>query len=145
MRALVLPSPRGYLALTLSALLTGCGSGNQQGLQQAEACSDPVVACVLSNGMSLQTNVAPRILAPIEVKVRDVSVSVTAVRVEASMSGMDMPPVGVDLRGSGPSEWSGQLILPVCSQGRSDWLWTVVTRVDQGEQRTVVAVQAGAP
>jgi hypothetical protein len=92
--------------------------------------------------MSLQTATAPKALAPITVRVRDVSVSVTAVRIEASMEGMSMPPVGTALRNSGPSEWSGELILPVCSQGRTDWLWTVVTRVGDGEQRTTIAVQA---
>jgi len=93
--------------------------------------------------MSLQTRTAPAVLVPIQVTVRDVSTSVTSIRLEASMAGMSMPPVGVDLRGSGPSEWSGELILPVCSQSRTDWRWTLVTRVGNGEQRTSIQVEAG--
>jgi hypothetical protein len=43
-------------------------------------------------------------------------------------------PVGIELRNTAPSEWTGELILPFCSQGRSDWLWTLVTQVGSGEQ-----------
>ena len=126
----------------MGLLLAACGPTSEAG-SGVEACKDPVSTCVLSNGMSLQTRSAPAVLTPIDVTVRDVTTSVTSVRLEASMAGMSMPPVGIDLRGSGPSEWSGQLILPVCSQGRSDWQWTLVTRVGNGEQRTTVQVEAG--
>jgi len=129
----------GLLAIT--CVLSGCGAPSDGG-PTFEPCKDLPGTCVLSNGMSLQTRTAPAVLTPIDVSVRDVSTSVTSVRLEASMAGMSMPPVGVDLRGSGPSEWSGQLILPVCSQSRTDWQWTVVTRVGSGEQRTTIQVEA---
>lgn len=131
-------------ALAAAGLLIAC---TPQDLDDApvEVCRDPATTCVLSNGMSLQTRGTPRTLSPIELSVRDVPVSVTEVRVEASMSGMEMLPVGVVLRNSGPSEWTGQLILPVCSRGRSDWRWTLVTRVGSGVQRTTVAVEAAPP
>lgn len=93
--------------------------------------------------MSLQTRDAPRVMTPIAVAVRDVPVSVTAVRLEASMLGMEMPAVGIDLKVSGPSEWSGQLILPICNLGRSDWTWTLVTREGSGSRRTSIRVEAG--
>lgn len=128
--------------LITTCLLCGCGAPSDSPAR-LELCKDPSQACVLSNGMSLQTRTTPAVLQPIDVTVRDVSTSVTSVRLEASMAGMSMPPVGADLRGSGPSEWSGQLILPVCSQGRTDWQWTLVTRVGDGEQRTSILVEAG--
>jgi len=128
--------------LIVVGLLAACGQANEGG-SPIDMCNDPASTCVLSNGMSLQTRQTPAVLTPIDVIVRDVSTSVTSVRLEASMAAMSMPPVGVDLRSSGPSEWSGQLILPVCSQGRSDWQWTLVTRVGNGEQRTTVQVEAG--
>ena len=121
-------------------LLYGCDTPNDSPAR-LELCKDPSRTCVLSNGMSLQTHSVPTALTPIEVTVRDVSTSVTSVRLEASMTGMSMPQVGVDLHGTGPSEWSGQLILPVCSQGRTDWQWTLVTRVGDGEQRTNIQVE----
>ncbi len=130
--------------LITTGLLYGCGAPSDSPAA-LELCKDPSRTCVLSNGMSLQTRSVPTVLTPIEVTVRDVSNSVTSVRLEASMAGMSMPPVGADLRGSGPSEWSGQLLLPVCSQGRTDWQWTLVTRVGDGEQRTSVLVEATRP
>lgn len=128
-------------ALIVVGLLAACGPANEGG-SPVDMCNDPAGTCVLSNGMSLQTRSVPAVLRPIDVTVRDVSTSATSVRLEASMAGMSMPPVGVELRGSGPSEWSGQLILPVCNQGRSDWLWTLVTRVGSGEQRTTIRIEA---
>lgn len=106
----------------------------------AEVCQNPAAACVLRSGMSLQTSTAPKVLTPIEVTLRDVPITVSALRLEASMAGMSMPPVSIDLKGSGPSEWSGRLTLPVCSQGRSDWTWTLVTREGSGSRRTPVII-----
>jgi hypothetical protein len=125
----------------VGGLLSSCGLGSTPP-QGVEICKDPAFTCVLGNGMSLQTQTKPRVLESITVSVRDVSTSATAVRLEATMAGMSMPPVAVDLRGSGPSEWSGQLVLPICSQGRSDWQWTLITRVGSGEQRTTIQVEA---
>jgi hypothetical protein len=90
--------------------------------------------------MSLQTRTPPKVLAPIVVTVRDVPVTVNSVRLEASMAGMPMPPVSIELGGSGPSEWSGRFTLPVCSQGRSDWTWTLVTGEGSGSRRTPVII-----
>lgn len=125
----------------LAVSLAGCGP-QTDGAPPIETCKDPVAACVLSNGMSLQTHEAPRVLTPIQLTLREVPVQVTAVRVEGGMAGMSMPPVSVDLRNTGPAEWGGELILPVCSQSRSDWVWTVITRIDNGERRTPVMVEA---
>lgn len=141
MRKLGRMTARSLAAAIAGGLLYGCGLGSTPP-QGVEVCKDPASTCVLGNGMSLQTRTTPKVLVPIDLSVRDVSTSATAVRVEATMAGMSMPPVGVDLRGSGPSEWSGQLILPVCSQGRSDWQWTLITRVGSGEQRTTIQVEA---
>jgi len=127
----------------LMAMLGACTPPVGDAVVAAETCADPVATCVLGNGMSLQTRESPRPLTTLHLTLRDVPVQVTAVQVEASMAGMTMPPVSVALRNAGPSEWAGELILPVCSQGRSDWLWTLVTRVDSGERRTAVAVAAG--
>ena len=91
--------------------------------------------------MSLQTRETPKVLAPIHVTLRDVPVQVNAVRIEAGMSGMSMSPVSIGLRNTAPSEWTGELILPYCSQGRSDWLWTLVTQVGSGERRTHIAIR----
>ena len=135
---------RSYvLVFSTAGVLLACTPGERDSAK-VEVCRDPTTVCVLSNGMSLHTDHRPRPLTPTEVKLRDVSVSVTAVGIEASMAGMEMPPVTVALRNTGPSEWSGRLILPVCMQGRSDWQWTLMTRVGSGTQRTRVAIEASA-
>ena len=135
------PRPTTYAVLSLWAMALGACTPRSDVATALEACHSPTHSCVLSNGMSLQTLEPPRVLAPINVSLRDVPVQVTAVRVEASMTGMAMPPVGVDLRNTGPAEWRGELVLPVCSQGRSDWTWTVVTRIDSGERRTALRIE----
>lgn len=125
----------------LLPLLAACTPSVEDAAAGAETCGDPVATCVLGNGMSLQTREAPKVLAPIRVTLRDVPVQVTAVRIEAGMAQMAMPPVSIELRNTAPSEWIGELILPFCSQGRSDWLWTLVTQVGSGERRTRIAIR----
>lgn len=127
--------------VALLPLLAACTPAADVTPSGAEACSDPVATCVLGNGMSLQTREAPQVLTPVRVTLRDVPVQVTAVHIEAGMAGMVMPPVSVELRNAGPSEWAGEIVLPFCSQGRSDWLWTLVTRVGNGERRTAIAIR----
>jgi hypothetical protein len=125
----------------LLPLLAACTPSVEDAAEGAETCGDPVSTCVLGNGMSLQTRETPKVLAPIHVTLRDVPVQVNAVRIEAGMSGMSMSPVSIGLRNTAPSEWTGELILPYCSQGRSDWLWTLVTQVGSGERRTHIAIR----
>lgn len=128
-------------SLLAATLLSACSpSSTEPGA--FDTCANPTAACVLGNGMSLQTREPPKVMTPISVTVRDVPISVTSVHLEASMIGMEMPPVVIALKGSGPSEWSGQLILPICSQGRSDWVWSLVTREGSGTRRTGVRVEA---
>jgi len=127
--------------IALLPLLAACTPSAGDAVNGAEPCADPTATCVLGNGMSLQTRDVPRTLTPLRVTLRDVPVQVTAVRIEAGMAGMVMPPVSAELRNAGPSEWQGELVLPYCSQGRSDWLWTLVTRVGSGERRTAIAIR----
>lgn len=131
-------------SVLLTGVISGCGQATESDLSP-QICQDPRVGCALRNGMSLQTRIAPAVLRPIDVTVRDVPTSVDSMRLEAAMVGMSMPPVGVELESSARGEWSGRLILPVCSQGRSDWLWTLVARVGKVEQRTHVQIEAKQP
>ena len=119
------------LALALVTLLSnGCGQSREDDPGRTVRCADLLHGCDLGDGRRLQFSAAPKVLSPILVSLEGPDVP-TVVSAHLSMVGMSMPPVDLILRarpgGSGGSEThlQGQLILPVCSQGRTDWRLTL--------------------
>ena len=115
------------LALALVTLLSsGCGESREDDRGLTVRCADVQHGCDLGDGLRLQFSAAPKVLSPILVSLKGPHLP-TVVSVHLSMVGMSMPPVDLVLRarpgGPGGSEThlQGQLILPVCSQGRTDW------------------------
>lgn len=123
--------------VALGFVVSGCG-GPLGPEDPPVDCADPVAGCVLPNGASLRLSERPRPLHPFRISLLDVSSGVKAVAVEARMDGMAMPPVGTRMASPAANAWTGELTLPVCSAGRSDWeLWLTI-----GAQQMRVRVQA---
>lgn len=119
------------LALALVTLLSnGCGQSREDNRGRTVRCADLQHGCDLGDGLRLQFSAAPKVLTPILVSLEGPHVP-TVVSAHLSMVGMSMPPVDLILlaRPGGPggseTHLQGQLILPVCSQGRTDWRLTL--------------------
>ncbi|NDG83002.1 MAG: hypothetical protein EBX44_14585 [Betaproteobacteria bacterium] len=119
------------LALAFVTLLSsGCGESREDDRGLTVRCADIQHGCDLGDGRRLQFSAAPKVLSPILVSLEGPHVP-TVVSAHLSMVGMSMPPVDLILlaRPGGPggseTHLQGQLILPICSQGRTDWRLTL--------------------
>jgi hypothetical protein len=110
-------------------LLAGCDSGTQPAsvteLQAGQSCN--VVQGCSGRHESLTVTLAfeagPRALQPFPVSVQvDADRQPDDVLVVFSMAGMDMGRNRYRLLPAGDGRWRGEVTLPVCSSGRSDWL-----------------------
>lgn len=103
--------------------------------------TDPVSGCDLAVGpcrqaldggvVSLSITPGPiPLMQPLTLEVGLVDVEVTAVVVEIRGLNMDMGLNRVRLQQQAPGVWSGETILPICSQRRMEW--EAAVRLDAG-------------
>jgi hypothetical protein len=135
---------RGFSVLILALiLLTACDpSGKsverkQVDLGSADSCDASVQPCLLAHeGAELQLELAKdiRTLQPFQLQlhVAGLQQAIETVNVEFFMEGMEM---GVNRYRLLPDEkgWRGEITLPVCVAGRSDW--RAVVEVSTKESR----------
>lgn len=121
----------------LGAVLGACQSQSSQNV--VVECRQPAQGCV-NDAVKVRFSRPPQLLTPMQIEVD----AVGAAKVAASfqMSDMDMGVNRYVLRPDAAARrWSGQVILPVCVAGRSDWLLTV--DVDGREYRFAFVVEKG--
>ena len=121
------------LLLVLAVSLMSCGETADVDLPAtALALSGPCAVeegCLASGeALTLRVSMGPGIRAlmpfPVQVEVQGAP-PVDSVMVGFSMSGMDMGVNRYRLISDGADRWLGNVTLPVCTSGRSDWLAAV--------------------
>lgn len=135
----------GYFSVLILALalLTACDSSErtvekkQVELGTADGCDASIQACLLAyEGVELQLELAKdiRTLQPFQLQlhVAGIQQAVESVNVEFFMEGMDMGVNRYRLLPDGKG-WRGEITLPVCVAGRSDW--RAVVEVSTNEHR----------
>ena len=104
-------------------------------IMQYEKCSPVSNDCsaVMNNNKIIFRFVnKPSALEPFEILVRTENFKPTGIYVEFSMRDMDMGLNRHALHEITPNSWSAQVVLPVCSLGRNDWI-SELQVVYQGE------------
>lgn len=105
-------------------LLAACSGPDQSA--PLVACADPTAGCHFKIGereVSLRFGRPITAMAPF-----DVSVNVTQaheVKAAFAMRGMDMGRNQYRLLAANDGHWGAKVMLPVCVQGRRDWLMTL--------------------
>lgn len=113
------PRNTGRLGLAGLLLLTACGA--REATVQQVPCADIVAGCSLPPpGWQVRFDHAPR---PMQ-RFRLQATLPGAGRVQARfmMRGMEMGLNQYRLQPDGTGGWRGEVMLPACIQGRSDWL-----------------------
>jgi hypothetical protein len=115
------------LAVALSVL--SCDKGGDAmpatPLQLSPSCDVKTGCVAAADDLSLQFSMGPdlRALAPFPVRVEVQGARrVDSITVTFAMQGMDMGMNRYQLISDGADRWLGNVTLPVCSSGRSDWL-----------------------
>jgi len=114
------------LAVALSVLSCDKGSDTMPAtpLQLSPACDVKAGCVAAADDLTLQFSMGPdlRVLAPFPVRVAAQSDHrLDSVTVTFAMQGMDMGMNRYQLISDGADRWLGNVTLPVCSSGRSDW------------------------
>lgn len=131
------------LALAAALSAVSCNKGGDATpaapLQLSPAC-DVKVGCVAAAGdFSLQFSLGPdlRVLAPFPVRVEvQGDQRVDSITATFAMRGMDMGMNRYQLISDGANRWLGNVTLPVCTSGRSDWI-AVLQVVTEGRSFAV--------
>lgn len=117
-------TPRALRGVVLASLLLA--SCTRESAPRARPCPDPVAGCPLQlAGESLRVRFSerPRPLAPFELTVEGRLDPKAHVRLD--MAGMDMGLNLYRLEPAGPGTLRARIVLPVCVQGRADWILTL--------------------
>ncbi|HEY0722335.1 MAG TPA: hypothetical protein VGE50_13915 [Gammaproteobacteria bacterium] len=140
-------TPR-YVIVLLLVLLTACDSGSNVAgpavveLGSAEGCDAALQPCRLSHEqaeMTLELEREIRTLQPFHLQLQitgNLQPRIQEVMVEFFMEGMDMGVNRYRLLRDGVS-WQGEITLPVCVAGRSDWRAVVEMHTPDGVYRAV--------
>ena len=114
------------LAVALSVLSCEKGSDAMPTpLQLSPSCDVKTGCAAAADDLALQFSMGPdmRVLAPFPVRVEVQSDhTVDSVTVTFAMQGMDMGMNRYQLISDGADRWLGNVTLPVCSSGRTDWI-----------------------
>jgi hypothetical protein len=119
------------LALPLAAALSvlSCEKGGDAmpatPLQLSTSCDVKAGCAAAADDLALQFSMGPdlRVLTPFPIRVEVQSNrKVDSVTVAFAMQGMDMGLNRYQLISDGADRWLGNVTLPVCSSGRSDWI-----------------------
>lgn len=115
------------LAVALSVL--SCEKGGDAmpaaPLQLSPSCDVKTGCVAAADDLALQFSMGPdlRVLTPFPVRVEVQSDHrVDSITVTFAMQGMDMGMNRYQLISDGADRWLGNVTLPVCSSGRSDWI-----------------------
>lgn len=76
-------------------------------------------------------------LQPFEMHLQLEGVSARQAVITFTMADMEMGLNRFVLRPAQDGDWHGQAVLPVCSEGRKDWLATLTVVTDEGDYRLV--------
>jgi hypothetical protein len=89
-------------------------------------CPDLTLGCG-NDSIQVKTDHAPQVMRPFQVRVTNTTVSTLSdsIYVDFAMVGMSMGLNRYRLIQQADGSWQGDIILPVCVQGRSDWLMEV--------------------
>jgi hypothetical protein len=122
--------PRAAVALLLAVLVSGCGreageAHPARDLAVDAGCDSGRSVCVARQGdMTVSLRLGPPVRAmhalPVRVEVRGAQPS--SVTVDFFMPAMNMGRNLYALTRAQTDRWIGEVILPVCTSGRRDWL-----------------------
>ncbi|OIQ80249.1 hypothetical protein GALL_380030 [mine drainage metagenome] len=121
---------RGWTILA-AALLLGGGAllylGVARTLQVPSMqvpCVNPVAGCLLlEQGLRIRFDRRPQPMRPFRLRVE--VASARALHASFAMRDMQMGLNRYRLLADGDGAWTGEIILPVCVHGRSDWIMTL--------------------
>lgn len=130
-------------ALAIGVLYRDADHGPQeeaQTLAVAPGCDPESEICTAGDagrGLGFAMPEGARLMAafPVEVQLRGLAAD--AVTVDFRMQGMDMGVNRAQLQDLGGGRWRGDVILPVCTTGRADWLAVVDVRSAKGGWQAV--------
>ena len=87
-------------------------------------CADPRAGCMVPGGGTLRFVGEPNPMVPFEVRLTDRNADQVSIRF--AMDGMEMGPAESPLQAGKPKggsvAWAGRSVLPICVQGRHDWV-----------------------
>lgn len=115
---------RCWPALLLVLLLAACD--RQDKPAPMVACVDPAAGCRFNVGgreVSLRFGQPITAMAPFDVNVK--IAQAREVRATFAMRGMDMGSNQYRLLAANDGNWGAKVMLPVCVQGRRDWIMTL--------------------
>lgn len=137
---------RRTLLLCLLGLLTACDpppetAGQAVSLTPALPC-DIRSGCTAANDelvVKVHFGARPRALQPFPVQVSvETDQAVEAVTIGFSMRDMEMGLNHYRLVAAAPHAWRGDVTLPICSSGRSDWLADIEVTADGNNYHVAV-------
>lgn len=101
-------------------------------------CTDLTVGCGVE-GLQIKADQAPQVMRAFHLNVATAANSVYA---DFAMAGMSMGLNRYRLIQQTDGGWQGQVVLPVCVQGRSDWLMEITVNTVTEEKRYQLTFQA---
>ena len=122
----------------IAALLLGYRYFSQQPqVQSPMRCDDVVAGCIIPGpGVRVYFDRVPKTMQAFHLLVDWPQAQ--AVHVSFSMQGMEMGLNRYRLLAQGGGRWDGEIILPACVQGRSDW----VMQLQSGDETYALAFSA---
>lgn len=107
-------------------------------------CPDLTLGCGNAS-IQVKADHTPQVMRPFQVRVTNAAATNTltnSIYADFAMAGMSMGLNRYRLIQQADGSWQGEIILPVCVQGRSDWLVEVTVSSDKEEKRYHLAFQA---
>lgn len=101
-------------------------------------CADLTMGCGIA-GMQIKADHAPHVMRAFHL---NVAATADSVYVDFAMAGMSMGLNRYRLIQQTDGGWQGEIILPVCVQGRSDWLMEITANTATEEKRYHLAFNA---
>lgn len=133
---------RALFAVLILALLGACDSPTERWREETLSvdmpCDASVQECVVRSGATQwSVRLGPQVVAlkSFPVELRASGEAPDAVRVKFAMSGMSMGLNEYRLIPAGDGVWKADVMLPICTSGRSDWLAEFT--VESGDVRSM--------
>jgi hypothetical protein len=107
-------------------------------------CPDLTLGCGNAS-IQVKSDHVPQVMRPFHIRVVSATATSTltnSIYVDFAMEGMSMGFNRYRLIQQADGGWHGEMILPFCVQGRSDWLMEVTVNSDMDEKRYHLAFQA---
>lgn len=101
-------------------------------------CSDLTTGCSVT-GIQVKADRAPQVMRAFHL---NVTTAASRVYVDFAMAGMSMGLNRYRLIQQADGGWQGEILLPACVQGRSDWLMEITANTATEEKRYHLKFQA---